>query len=241
MSKLKDTVAWIMLDESVLKLSKTDKVFDLDCKVLEFIKKQELSEDGGFEVEVEVDESKGENGTIVRLTTGEAKKESKKTESKKEVEKEGVADADTVVFSETKELTVAGVSVKNKGVTFKEEDGVWYTLDDSINAEEFKNGFTKKTVKVAIQETEKGNDVIKAVELVEAQKGKVTNKSTSTDSYEVNTQKSIEAQVAVEHAQILVAKLVECKVVADVDEVNELIEKRAKRNYGLMQELKKSV
>lgn len=239
MTKIKDTVSWVMMDESVLKLEKAGTVLELDPKVLDFMKKTELSEDGGYEVEVEVDESKGENGTIVRLTTG--KDETAKKEEKTEEVKNEEPSEDTVI----KELTVAGVSTKNRSVTFKEEDKVWYNLGDDLDAEKVKTEFTKKKVSVSIVKTDKGNDVIKSIASVgpeEDPSNKDTEGSpTSTDSYEVNTQKSIEAQVAVEHAQILAGKLAESGKLADIKDINSFVDERARKNYQLMQEVKKSV
>ena len=159
MGEDKFTVSWMMVDEKMIKFKEVDEAYDIADPVVAFIEKNGLDKKEGIQVQVKIDKSQGDNGIITDLQeiggTNTPAEEAPVTEEK---ETTSESSEDLIV----KELTVAGVAVENKGVTFKEEDKVWYTLDDSIDPQEFKDKYTKKVVEVSIRKTDQGNDVIVA-------------------------------------------------------------------------------
>lgn len=252
MSKINDVVSWVMKEDKILKLQKADKTYDISDEVAKFLDGKGLFdklEDQA--VEVEIDESKGQDGTITRLTLSGNKEESKSEPEKAEEPKtEQSVNSDYV----TKEMTVAGVSVKNAGVTFKEEDKVWYTLDSTVDAQKFKDECTKKTIEVTIASQDKGNDVIKGYVLKEEEK---TDKEKDTDEpsmtgkdafYRVKQlenqvrylreekAESFEAQASVNSANQAVSGMT--NIHDDPEKVLNVIERIAIKNFAVIQKLK---
>ena len=137
---------------------------------------------------------------------------------------------------------MAGVSVNNKGVTFKEEEKVWYTLDDSIDPQTFKDTCTKQVIEVSIKTTEKGNDVIVSFTC----KAEDTTPESSTDTQksespqgkkQYNTAgKSIEAQASLKCAKVIVASMVDKD--SKPEFVLKLITKIAEHSHQVLQDLK---
>jgi len=259
MAKVIQTVAWTMKDDAVIKLKESNTAYDVDEKVDAFLKGKNLYDElDGKKVEVEIDEEKGHNGTIMRLTLADGKKEEPKAEEPKETPKEEPKQQEKAepVKDELiiKELTVAGVSVKNAGVTFKEEEKVWYTLDSTINAQEFKDKYTKKVVEVSILKTDKGNDVIKGYtvkeddvksedETTEPDEPSMTQKDAFYRVKQLESQvrylkeqqsASFEAQSAVNSANQAITGCIE----DDIDKVLVKLEKIATKNYEMIQKLK---
>lgn len=235
MSKEKMTVSWIMPDEPLLKLKEPDETYDIQENVYKFIQDKKLHEKEDFVVEVEIDKNQGENGTITHLKEvggSEAPKEEAKTESKEETPSE-----DLVV----KELTVNGVSVEKKSVIFKEEDKVWYTLDDSINAQEFKDKYTRKTVEISVRQTDQGNDIVVGFTAKEEDVSKDTDKSDEPTQEKRKTnsnpmQLSIEAQASVNSANRVAQAMVTSE--SKPDDVKLIITTIAKHNFQTIQDLK---
>lgn len=229
MSKIKDVVSWIMLgDDKILKLKEANKTYDLSDPVAEFITKNNLGEKEDFSVEVEVDESQGENGLITLL------KESNTTE-KAEPQKEQAPDnqPDNTV---TKKLTVHGVSVAKKGVKFKEEDD-WYTLNDNIDEQVFKDSCTGRLIEVYIRPTDKGNDIIAGFKELEVEKDtKGTEEPPKEKKQYNNASKSIEAQASLKCAKSIVSSMVDKD--SEKDFVLKLITEIAEHSYKTLQDLK---
>jgi len=254
MSKTTDTIAWVMKEEKIVKLTTLNKTYDISEKVSANLEKNDLYDKlEDKKVEVEIDENEGENGLITFLKVVDFKEDTKKEVTKEEVVKEDTK------YTKKKELTVAGVSVKNSGVTFKEEEKVWYTLGEGIDPQKFKDECTKQVIEAVVEETEKGNDIIKSYVLKveekkeEYQPPKIENGVTPTTNkdnfYRIKQlenqvrfmkeakESSFEAQASVNGANQTVSGMV--SVDSKPDEVLKMIDKVAKHNFKLMQELKK--
>jgi len=68
MSKVTDTVSWIMAEEKIIKLKELNKTYDLSDKVNTNLEKNDLFDKlEDKKVEVEIDENEGENGLITFL------------------------------------------------------------------------------------------------------------------------------------------------------------------------------
>lgn len=238
MSKVQDVVAWVMEDDKILKLEKASKTYDLSDEVVNYLKKADLfSKLEDQNVEVEIDETKGQSGMITRLKVTDGKVETKKEEEKVE-EGEHIDTPPEARGLVVKELTVGGVSVDKSGVIFKEEENVWYTLDSTINAQKFKDECTKKKIEVSITRQEKGNDVIKGYVVKEEEKKEEPKdkQTTSKKSYNNDMQKSIEAQASVNSAN----RVAQAMVTKDSspEEVLKIITKVAEHNFKTIQNLK---
>ena len=178
MSKQVYTVDWCMPDDTdkIIKLKEPNLPFDVSEKVHTFLKSKNLYDTlDGKKVEVEIDEKQGKNGTITHLKVVDGKTETSKSEPKQEEKTEAPANG-TV-----KELTVHGVSVAKKGVKFKEEEN-WFTLDESLDAQEFKDKCTKKKVQVTIVKADKGNDIISSYIISDDEPEEQKETSTSNKS-----------------------------------------------------------
>jgi len=234
MSKGKYTVSWIMADEPLLKLKEPDETYDIAGNVFKFIQENKLHEKEDFKVEVEIDKNKGENGVITSLkeigrSSSEAPKE----------EKSNPKSEDLVV----KELTVNGVSVDKKAVKFKEDkdNDTWYTLDDSINAQDFKDKYTRKTVEISVKHADQGNDIITSFIVKEDTPSDKSSKNNvkTQEPRKINgnmMQKSIEAQASVNSAN----RVAQAMITKDTkpDDVKKIIRKVAEFNFELIQEFK---
>lgn len=256
MNKINDVVSWTMKEDKILKLEKVNKTYDISDEVAKFLESKDLfNKLDDQAVEVEIDEStaskdeEGTSGLITRLTLSDGKA---KTETQEEVKEANPVDtpSDGLVV---KELTVGGVSVDKSGVIFKEEENVWYTLDSTIDAQKFKDECTKKIVEVTIAPQEKGNDVIKGYILKEEEKKEEPPKEPSqinkNDAFyrikqlenqvrylKEEKSESFEAQASVNSANQTVSGMVNPD--SKPDFVLKLIERIAKHNFAIMQELK---
>ena len=240
MSKDKFTVSWIMPGEPLLKFKEPDKTYDIAEDVYKFIKDNKLdTREDEFLVEAEIDESEGENGTVTSLkeVNGSTKSTDSKDEAKSSTTNSEIENLNVL------ELTVNGVSVGKKAVKFKEDkdNDTWYTLDDSINAQEFKDKYTRKTVEISVQVVENGNDIIKAFTVKEEDTLKETEKdepsTQNKKKYNNNaTQVSIEAQASVNSAN----RVAQAMITSDSkpDDVKKIIRKIAEFNFELIQEFK---
>ena len=237
MGEDKFTVSWMMVDEKMIKFKEVDEAYDLADPVVAFIEKNKLHEKEGIQVQVKIDTSKGDNGTITDLqeigATSTSVEEPPVTEEK---ETTGEPSEDLIV----KELTVAGVAVQNKALTFKEEDKVWYTLDDAIDPQEFKDKYTKKVVEVSIRKTDQGNDVIVAFTAKEEQKEDTSKDSekpsTEKKSYSNAMQVSIEAQASMNSACRVAQAILTKDSLPEHDE--KIIKRIGEYNFQLIQDLK---
>lgn len=251
MSKITDTVSWCMEEEKIVKLEKLNKTFDLDEKVVAILIKKGISDKlEDKKVEVEIDESQGENGIITFLKVVEETK----TETKK-VKKDTTTDNAETTNLITKEITVGGVSVEKAGVVDKDTK-IWFTLDSTINAQKFKDECTKKTVQITVAPQEKGNDVIKSYVLKEEEQKETKEEGKSKNSYSNNKDdfyrikelernvrflkeeksQSFEAQASVNSANQAVSGMV--SIHDDPEKVLRTIEKIAEKNYEIIQKLK---
>ena len=237
MRKEKFTVSWIMPSEPLLKLKEPAETYDIAEDVFKFIQENKLHEKDDFQVEVEIDKNQGDNGTITYLKEvgGSASTETPTEEAKTDTSN---TPPDNLIV---KELTVGGVSVEKKGVIFKEEERVWYTLDDSINAQEFKDKYTKKIVEVSIRQTDEGNDVITAFTVKEEDTSSkdIKNSTTSQQKSKSNgnmMQKSIEAQASMNTAcHVAQAILTKDSLPEDAEKI---IKRISEYNFQMIQDLK---
>ena len=236
MSKEIYTVGWIMEKEKFLKLEEPKTTYFIADNVFELIKKNNLLKNENCKAEIEIRETGEEHDEIIFL---KAVDDSTKTETKEDTKTTDTSESENLTV---KELTVAGVSVNNKGVTFKEEEKVWYTLDDSIDPQTFKDTCTKQVIEVSIKTTEKGNDVIVSFTC----KAEDTTPESSTDTQksespqgkkQYNTAgKSIEAQASLKCAKVIVASMVDKD--SKPEFVLKLITKIAKHSHQVLQDLK---
>lgn len=235
MAKFQDKIGWVMSEDKILKLQKKNETYDIADVVYEFLKNKGLLDSlEDKDVEVEIDETQGQTGVITYLKLIDNVKESKS-------EKDIIKNEQQNINLQTKEVTVAGVAVEKKGVIFKEEKNVWYTLDSTINAQEFKEKCSKKQIMVTIAKQDKGNDVIKSYILKEEkedpkqQPEELVNNS-SKSSYSNDVQKSIEAQASVNSANELVSKMTD--ILNDPQKVLTTITRIAEHNFKTIQDLK---
>lgn len=239
MSKVQDVVSWVMKDDKILKLQNTGQTYDISDEVANCLEKANLYDTlEDKDVEVEIDEKQGQDGTIIRL---EIVKDSAKSEPKDERPPETEPSECPPVGNDliVKELTVGGVSVAKAGVIFKEEENVWYTLDSTIVPQKFKDECTKKVVEVTIAPQEKGNDVIKGYILKEEEKKeeqKEETQKTYKKSYNADMQTSIEAQASMNSANRIVQAMVDKDTKPDF--VEKLITRIAQHNFKTIQDLK---
>lgn len=237
MGKEKFTVSWIMADEPLLKLKEPDETYDIAEDVFKFIQENKLHEKEDFQVEVEITKNEGGGGLITSLKEvgGSASTETPKEEVKAD---SANTPSDNLMV---KELTVSGVGVEKKGVIFKEEANVWYTLDDSIDAQEFKDKYTKRIVEVSIRQTDEGNDIITAFTVKEEDTSSKDTKNSGTSQQKSKSnsnmmQKSIEAQASMKSAYTIVASMVTSE--SKPDFVKRLITGIAEHSYEILQKLK---
>lgn len=233
-----DKVMWYMESDKMMKIGEGKKnVYDLEDKVIEFMKSKGLNTEEnikGKTVTIEIDETRGQSGYITKLVVSDAKEEPK-TEPKAE-EKTDTASASTDVELYTKEIVVGGVSVERKGVNDKSTK-TWYTLDSTINAQEFKDKCTKKTVEVTVMKTVEGNDVIKSYVLKDEDTPPASEPVKSSKSqYTTDVQRSIEAQASVNSANELVANMTD--ILNEPEKVLKAIETIAEHNFKVIQKLK---
>lgn len=226
MSKVIDVVSWTMKDDEdiFLKLEKTGKTYDISEAVVKFLDSKDLF--GKLDdktVEVEIDETKGDNGTITMLKLSDGTAEPAKDEPKPYV-------ANGLVV---KTVTIGGVSVPKESAVDKATD-TWYVLDSTINAQQFKTECTGKEVEITSAPQEKGNDVIKSYNLKTEEK-KEDPKETAKKTYKGNGN-SIEAQASLKCAKQIVSSMVDKD--SKADDVLLMITKIAKHSYKLIQELK---
>lgn len=236
------TVSWTMLEDKMIKFKEPDKVFDLSDAVAKFMESNKLGDKSDYKAEVTVEENESDDkdesstaGTVVKLVTKDVET---KEDVKEEPEKESkdVESDKKDVKGVTKERTVAGVSLQYKGVTFKEEEKVWYTLSDKMDVQKFKDEMTGKKAEFTIEVTDKGNDII--LDYVEEETEQEDVKEEKQSSYNNSTQNSIECQACVNSANRVVSAMVENNDVK-MDDVKARIKEIAEHNHSVLMNLKK--
>ncbi len=243
----KYTIAWIMADEPLLKLKEPDETYDIAEDVYKFIKDNRLDEREDFQVDVVINkEDGGENGngiiTSLKEVGGTASTEAPKEEAKAEATETAQTDNTTNQNFIVKELVVNGVSVAKKSVKFTvdKDNDTWYNLDESINAQEFKDKCTRKTLEVSIRPTDEGNDIITGYIIKEEEKNEdapnVEGEPEKRKSNGNMMQKSIEAQASINSAN----RVAQAMITPDSkpDDVKKIIRKVAEFNFELIQEFK---
>lgn len=236
LEKVELTIKWHMMDDDdkVIKFEDREVTYEVTNAVKEFIKSKNISQSAKVNVEIDPDGSEDEAGLIERIEVIEDNASAEQTQEP-EPEPETTSE-NSETKGNVKRLTVNGVSVEKKGIIFKEEEKVWYTLSDSIDANNVKDVMTGKLVEVSIEKTDEGNDVIDSIELVPVSEEQSSN-SYDQGKPDSSIQASIESQVALEHASLIVSKTV------DKDTTPETIETRIRRlsefNYQVIQDLKK--
>lgn len=241
----KYTIEWIMADEPLLKLKEPDETYDIEEKVYKFIKDNKLDDKEDFQVEVKIDKTQGENGLITDLQevggTSSSTTEAPKETGEESTETINTGNENLIV----KELIVNGVSVDKKSVKFTvdKDNDTWYNLDDSINAQEFKDKCTRKTLEVSIRLNDQGNDVIVGYTVKEKtdtpkdeeEKSKKSSKNSYSNGANA-TQLSIEAQASINSANRVAQAMITSE--SKPDDVKKIIRKIAEFNFDLIQEFK---
>lgn len=153
-SKLEEkelTLRWIDPDGRIIKFEGMEDHLDISDQVAQ-IDFDRAGVTGGTLVSVKIDPSIGDKGTVVFMT------KSKNAQSDSKAEPEVTQEENT----ETSNIyTVNGISFKNRGIIFAENDGVWYTLADSINLDDIKKDVPKGSkVEVVISDEKKGKNYI---------------------------------------------------------------------------------
>jgi len=243
----KYTISWIMADEPLLKLKEPDETYDIAENVYKFIKDNKLDEREDFQVEVEIDKSQTKedqsSGGIITSLKEVGGTSASATESPKEEVKEAEPIDTPKENLIVKELTVNGVSVDKRSVKFTvdKDNDTWYNLDEPLNAQEFKDKCTRKTLEVSIRPNDQGNDIIVAYTIKEEEKtdtpkdeGKKGQEPKKNNGNMV--QKSIEAQACVNSANRVVAGLFD--PTTKPNDILKNITKIAEHNFELIQKLK---
>jgi len=226
------TIKWHMVpdDDNIIKFIEREETYEITDAVKEFIKSKNISQTAKVKVSINPEGGEYKKPTVERIEVVEDNAKTEEKTTKENPEKETASDV--------KELTVGGVSVEKKNVIFKEEDGVWYQLDDSIDAQKVKDDMTHQTVKVSITKIDGEKDRVDSIELSGNPSSSESDKGKSEYQTENGTiQSSIESQVAIEHACVVVSKLVDTSTKSD--KVLAMIKDIATQNYKLMQEFKK--
>jgi len=239
-----ETIKWHMItdDDNIIKFVGKDETFEVTDAVKEFMKKTEISQTAVVKVSISPKGGDNDVGIVERIeVVGDGKtEETKKEEPAKETTEEPAQEAknsnETSLEDEIIELTVHGVSVDKRNITFKEREKVWFEVADDIDVQKVKDEMTKKKVRVQILQTSGDKDVVTYIELIETT-DQSTNEFENNKSQDSSVQKSIESQVAVEHACVVVAQLINSDT--KNSEVLTLIKDIATQNYNLMQEFKK--
>jgi len=228
------TIKWHMMDDNdnVIKFQDREVTYEVTDAVKEFIKNKNISQTAKVKVKIDPNASETEAGLVERI---EVIEDNASAEQTQEPEPETTSE-NSETKGNVKRLTVNGVSVEKKGIIFKEEEKVWYTLSDNIDANNVKDMMTGKLVEVSIEKTDEGNDIIDSIELVPVSEEQSSN-GYDQGKADSSIQSSIESQVALEHASLIVSKTV------DKDTTPETIETRIRRlsefNYQVIQDLKK--
>jgi len=224
------TIKWHMVpdDDNVIKFTEREETYEMTDAVKQFIKDKNISQTAKVKVSINLEGGEDKKPTVERIEVVEDN--AKKEETTKDApEKETALDV--------KELTVGGVSVEKKNIIFKEEDGVWYQLADDIDAQKVKDDMTHQTVKVSITKVDGEKDCVDSIELSgnpssESDKGKSESRTENG-----TIQSSIESQIAIEHACVIVSRLVDASTKSE--KVLAMVKDLATQNYNLMQEFKK--
>lgn len=229
------TIKWHMVpdDDNLIKFEGRDNPYEMTDAVKEFIKSKDISQTAKVKVSINPEGGEDKNGLVERIEVLDDKASEVKSEPEKE---EAVQGDKSEVKGCTKELTLGGVSVEKKNVIFKEEENVWYVLADSIDAQKVKDEMTHKTVKVDVRTTggdEK--DVIETITVVGTPQNNYDRNESKAENSSV--QSSIEAQVSVEHANLIVSKTIDKD--SDPETIKVRITTLAEHNYKTIQDLKK--
>jgi len=195
------------------------------------LKKKNISQTAKVKVSINPKGGENKTGLVERIEVIEDS-----TSTEEAPKEETPIDSDTKGYE--KEFTVGGVSLDKRNIIFKEEDDIWYDLHESIDAQVVKDTMTHQTVKVSITVVEGAKNIVDRIELSGEPKSTGSDKGNSENRTENSSiQKSIEAQVAVEHANLIVSKTI------DKDTEPETIKTRitniATHNYQTIQNLKK--
>jgi len=226
------TIKWHMVpdDDNLIKFEGREDPYEMTDAVKEFIKSKNISQTAKVKVAINPKGGENEKGIVERI---EVIEDNTKTE---EVPKEETTDVPAQTKGNVKELTVGGVGLEKKNIIFKEEDDVWYQLDDNIDAQVVKDTMTHQTVIVSIIKVDGDKDIVDSI--------KLSGNPTSTESDKSETragngsiQASIESQVAVEHACLIVSKTIDKDT--DPETIKTRIKSIAEHNYQTIQDLKK--
>lgn len=243
------TLKWVVTNgENIAKFTESNDVYAVSDEAAN-IDYEKAGVNPGAKVTVIIDESVKNDDTAGLITKMTLANNSEPTQPETKTETSGTSNS-----TEGTVLTLKTNLSKYNGVIFAEEDGVWYTLNDGA-VEQFKKNNMGSGNKVAIVYKEsKGKKYIDSISLVAEPKATTTPSKTdttpsqtSTKTYTASgtdTQKSIEAQAAVNAANATVAKLFAGKFDEKNPEdgamVRALITAIAKHNHQLVQQLKNS-
>jgi len=234
-TEVSKVVKWTMLQDKMIKFENEEDPHELSDDVQKFLQnnKTVLNENDEVRMGTEVKVTFDSDNKVVERITVEKTQEVTKTEE--------VNDSETDLSVPSFEGTIAGVSVKNKGVIFKEKEGMWFTLSDDIDAQDIKDTMQGRTVEIRYTPVDNGNDIIEHIELIETEVEENKNVFNNVGN---ETGRSFEAQASVEqaiffYAQILKGQKVET-LLENEKKINQLIDDRAQENFNLIQKFKKS-
>jgi len=221
------TVKWVVPEDKIIKFENDENAKYLNDAVVANLEKYPLQQ--GDKVEATIDETDPLKPTITFL------KKSTDTQTQTESKTEEAPSSNT----DTKEFTISGISVKNNGVIFKEEENVWYTMEESVTGSLESKGIAKgDIVKISIQSTAQGkNDIITNIDKLQNEQTSKETKNDYSSKSKNEMQNSIEAQASVNSANRVVAGLVSTGTVDKVKAL-ELITDIANHNFALIQTLK---
>ena len=157
------------------------------------------------------------------------------------------------------EKTINAISLRYDGaINFMGEDGVWCKLTkttigkDLVGEEIVAKDRVKVNMSERLNKKDPSKKIIEIVEIVKIEsgensktdsqdEGKKQTSSTNSSSYHNSTQASIEAQVSINNATVLIEKIIEKEgfVLEKRDVIIELFNDFARNGYNIMQKLKK--
>jgi len=220
------TIKWLMSEDKIIKFIESDKTYDISEKVAEFdfIKS---GIDKGSKVSVKIDLSQGDNGTLVFMTKFKENAQEEPT---------------TTSEAKANTLTVEGISIKTKAMTFKEQEGVWYTIPDSVGIFNLKTWGIEKGIQVEIKSEPqtKGNAIITFIKKVGGQSQNSYKGNNQTKYYNPEQTSSIEAQGAVQRAFALAEVVFGNKENVNKADVKSFISEFSEFAYKEVQTLKQS-
>lgn len=223
------TIKWLMQEDKIVKFEEVDETYDISDPVAKF-DFEKAGVKAHSKVTVKIDRDQGDHGMVVFMTKSKNTGSSSTQSSGSGVIK-----------------TVKAYGLKYNGsLLFTDNEKQWYSCNKSIDKDSLSQ-YKDKTVEVQIKEGPEGGKYVNSIKLVDGGQPQSSSNTTSSKNSFSNSsdpkQSSIEAQACVNSANTTVSRLFAGKFDANKAEdgvlVKTLIDSIAKKNWELVQELKK--